>query len=57
MAKCDRTDRRPHPPGLGTVPGFHPLRGGATPKSCQSNTSKNWVVRVVRVNGEVNACG
>ena len=46
-----------HPPALGTVQSFRPSRGGATPKSCQSNSFKNLVARVndrlSQVNGAV----
>lgn len=47
----------PTPLGLGTVPVSFPVRAGTTPENRQSNRSKNWVVRVVRVNDEVKACG
>ncbi|GEM_PF-5652823 len=48
------------PLGQGTVQFHNALRGGATPQSCQSNCSKNSVVRVVRVDAwlsRVNAHG
>lgn len=48
------------PLGLGTVPVSFPVRGGTTPEKRQSNRSKNWVVRVVRVDArlsQVNAHG
>lgn len=40
---------KPTPPGLGTVPVSFPVRAGTTPENRQSNRSKNWVVRVVRL--------